>query len=386
MDNFIVKTFQPLYLTVDGIGPFREEPFRMAFLDKKDEPCNLYMLVSQNGRGKTTLLELMTCLMEMLSLREPEILGFEDLDNGSGRAQWDILTTLIREGREETVVLSLGAGRDSPWALHPWGAGELEKFGAEAWCRMGYLRHASGRLELVGRSDERVEDLIAAVRVHADRAPMGFEDDTWTLPTLLYFSAYRDIPRVTDPERGIMEPHDWGYRPVHRFGRESTNWLDSLDNLLVWFNWLDVERFDSALKIINKRVFSDSAKYISGIRKRPPEAVVKNGKYPHRLDRLSSGEKSLVQLYLRTGTHMSQNTILMIDEMDVHLHSKWQHRTLNMLKDMAKTHTGLTIIFSAHARELIPAFAYEILEHGLRKSGHIIEEGIGCEPPIKEGE
>lgn len=385
MDNFIVKAFQPLFLTVDGIGPFREESFTMAFLDKKDEPCNLYMLISQNGRGKTTLLELMTCLMDMLSLREPQVLGFEDLDNGSGRAQWDILTTLIREGREETIILSLGAGRDSPWALRPWGQGELDKFGAQSWCRMGYLRHASGRLELVGRSDERVEDLLAAVRVHADRAPMGFEEDPWTLPTLLYFSAYRDIPRVADPERGIMEPHDWGYRPVHRFGRESTNWRDSLDNLLVWLKWLDEERFNSAVKIINERVFSGTTKYLAGIRKQPPEAVVKNGTYSHRLDRLSSGEKSLLQLYLRTGTHMSQNTILIIDEIDVHLHSKWQHRTLNLLKEMARTHEGLTVIFSTHARELIPAFAYEIPERGLRKSGHIIEEGIGCEPQNKEG-
>ena len=80
MDNFVVKRFQPLYLTVDGIGPFRENPFTMAFLDRENKPCNLYMLISQNGRGKTTLLEVMVCLMDMLSLQEPRILGFEDLD------------------------------------------------------------------------------------------------------------------------------------------------------------------------------------------------------------------------------------------------------------------------------------------------------------------
>lgn len=376
MDNFVVDAFQPLFLTVEGIGPFRGAPFTLAFLDRENKPCNLYMLISQNGRGKTTLLELMACLMDMLSMQDPQTLGFEDLDNGSGRVQWDILTTLSRDGRKETIILSLGAGRDNPWELRPWGRGALDSFGATDWCRMGYQRHASGRLELIGRSDERVQDLIAAAKVHADRAPLGFEDDPWTLPTLLYFSAYRDIPRVTDSDRGIMAPHDWGYRPVHRFGRESTHWRDSLDNLLVWLKWLDEDRFKNAVEIINKRVFSGTSKYVAGVRKQPPEAVVTNGEYPHRLDRLSSGEKSLVQLYLRTGAHMSRNTILIIDEMDVHLHSKWQHATLALLKEMAKTHEGLTIIFSSHARELIPAFAHEIPEPGLRKSGHIIEEGL----------
>lgn len=102
-----------------------------------------------------------------------------------------------------------------------------------------------------------------------------------------------------------------------------------------------------------------------------------NDGYSHRLDRLSSGEKSLVQLYLRTGIHMTRNTILLIDELDVHLHSKWQHDLLNMLKQMAKNHPCLTIITSSHARELIPAFGHDIPEQGLRKGGHIIEEGIG---------
>lgn len=377
MDNFLVKTFRPLSLAVEGIGPFQEKPFTMEFLDREGEPCNIYMMISQNGRGKTTLLELMASLMGMLGLQDPTSLGFEDLDNGNGRAQWDILTTLVRDGLEETVVLSLGAGRDDPWGLHPWGEGELTKFGASKWCRLGYIRHASGRLELVGLGDERTADLIAAVRVHADAAPEGFEDDLLSLPTLHYFSAYRDIARVTEGDRGITQPHDWGYRPVHRFGRESPSWNNSLDNLLVWLKWLDEKRFERAVATINERVFSGSQKYLKGVRKQPPEGVVVNSGYQHRMDRLSSGEKSLVQLYLRAGVHMTQNTILLVDEMDVHLHTKMLHRTLNMLKGMAREHQGLTIIFTSHARELITAFAHTVREPGLRKSGHIIDEGLG---------
>ncbi len=375
-DNFLVYEFRPLFLTVEDIGPFRGQPYDIDFTDSEDEPCNFFLLMSQNGRGKTTLMELMAALMALLGQAEPDTLGFEDLDNGSGRAQWDIFVRLHRNGSDESLVLSLGAGRDDPIALRPWGESMLTKYGADHWCPWGYRRHTSGRLEVFGHNDEHTQDLVAAVRSHQGDAPAAFEDDPLTMPTLLYFSAYRDIARITEGDRGVMQPAAWGYRPVHSFGQESRGWKDSLDNLLVWLKWLDDGRYELALKTINERVFGGTAKFLKGVRKDPPQAVVDNAGSTHRLDRLSSGEKSLVQLYLRTGIHMSRNTILLVDEMDIHLHSKWQHRLLNLLKQMAKDHPGLTIIASSHARELIPAFAHDIPERGLRKAGEILETGL----------
>jgi energy-coupling factor transporter ATP-binding protein EcfA2 len=376
-DNFLVLDFRPLFLTVEGVGPFREAPFELDFTDANGEPCNFFLLMSQNGRGKTTLLEVMAALMGLLERREPALIGFEDLDNGDGRAQWDLLALLCRDGREETLVISLAAGCDDPWMLKPWGEGLLRSYKADHWCPFGLQRHTSGRLEAFGETDERVQDLLAAIRAHMSDAPAVFEDDPLSIPTLLSFSAYRDIARVTEGDRGIMQPGAWGYRPVQRFGQESRGWKDSLDNLLVWLSWLDDGRYELALKTINERVFAGGTKFLRGVRKDPPQAVVENGTHRHRLDRLSSGEKSLVQVYLRTGVHMTRSTILVIDEMDIHLHSKWQHRMLNILKQMAKDHPGLTIIASSHARELIPAFAHDIAEPGLRKAGEIIEAGLG---------
>jgi energy-coupling factor transporter ATP-binding protein EcfA2 len=377
-DNFLVLDFRPLFLTVEGVGPFQEAPFELDFTDSNGEPCNFFLLMSQNGRGKTTLLEAMTALMGLLEQPEPAPIGFEDLDNGAGRAQWDLLVRLYRDGREETLVMSLAAGRDEPWTLKPWGESLLQSYGADRWCPFGLQRHTSGRLEVFGENDERIQDLLAAICAHMGEAPVVFEDDPLAMPTLLSFSAYRDIARVTEGDRGIMQPGAWGYRPVQRFGQESRGWKDSLDNLLVWLSWLDDGRYEQALKTINERIFAGSTKFLRGVRKDPPQAVVENGKdHRHRLDRLSSGEKSLVQIYLRAGVHMTRSTILVIDEMDIHLHSKWQHRLLNILKQMAKDHPGLTIIASSHARELIPAFAHDIEEPGLRKAGEIIEAGLG---------
>lgn len=152
------------------------------------------------------------------------------------------------------------------------------------------MRHASGRLTRIGDSplptlhpesegrvtrisdDSFVADLLAAMRSNMDRTPDAFEDDPLTMPTVLYFSAYRDIPKVKDWDRGVMQP--------------------------------------------------------------------------------------------------------LVDELDIHLHSIWQHRVLAVFKQLAVEHPGMTIIASTHARELIPAFAHDIREEGLRKGGHIIEEGL----------
>lgn len=372
LDNFLVQEFRPLFLTVQGIGPFQESPYVVDFTDSEDQPCNFFLLLSENGRGKTILMEVMASLMRQFEHTEAGALGYEEIDNGSGRAQWDFFVRLYREGRDERFVLSLAAGSGRPWALSDWGEERLQKYGVESHCTFATQRHASGRFSHFGHDDERVADLLAAFRAQNNQSPQAFEYDPLTLPTLIHFSSYRDIPRVTDQDRGIMQPKAWGYQVVHSFDRESRGWRDSLDNLLVWLNWLDDGRYKQAIDTINQRVFDGTGKFLKGVRKQPPEAVMVNDGHAHRLDRLSSGEKSLVQLYLRTGIHMTRNTLLLIDEMDVHLHSKWQHQTLNLLKQMAKDHAGLTIIASTHARELIPAFAHDIPEKGLRKGGELI--------------
>ena len=126
---------------------------------------------------------------------------------------------------------------------------------------------------------------------------------------------------------------------MHVFDIEGRDWRDSLDNLLVWLKWLDDGRFEKAVEIVNKRVFGEaSEKKLKGVRKEPPEAIVENGNSEHCLNRLSSGEKSLVQLWLRIGAHMTRNTILLIDEPEVHLHRNWVYETLFNLTQLAKDH------------------------------------------------
>ena len=375
--KFHVTGFRPVRLTVDRIGPFQDKMWSFDFTDRADRPCNYYLFASENGRGKTTLLDLMACMMDMLGRDQLNEFGIESLDKGGGRAQWDILLDIDQDGKKSSYIFSLIAGNiGEGTVLKEWNHEELEKIGAEAWHLFGFRKSASGRIKTIHDTNSWVNDFSILLKNEKGRRLLEFENDSLTYPTLLYFSAYRDIETISESERKITTPEGWGYNIVNKFGKEGWQWTHSLDNLIVWLKWIDDGRFERSLEIVNKRVFRGKNKFLKGVRKDPPEAIIENEGHEHRLDQLSSGEKSLLQICLRMGAHMTSNTILLIDEMDVHLHSKWQHKILNWLKDMAITYPGLTIISSTHSREIIRAFAFEVEEKGLRKSGYLIENDL----------
>lgn len=382
MVNVTVELFAPLFLSIDRVGPFQERMEVFDFTDAKDEPCNVYLMVSKNGRGKTTVMELMAAMMGMLGKFESSGVGIEDLDRGLGRAQWDIKVTLNTNGHQETVILSLLAGlMGEDTALKFWSPEEQQTYGATAWHRFGFVHSTQGGLySMVGRNNHWVRNINVLIDSSRGDRLTSFDGDALTYPTLIYFSAYRNIVRLDATERAIVAPRDWNYQPVHVFDIEGQDWRSSLDSLLVWLKWLDDGRFEDAVQAINERVFKvgdpqlDSGKFLKGVRKEPPEAVVVSGEQEHRLDKLSSGEKSLVQLYLRLGAHMTRNTIVLVDEPEVHLHRNLQYETLFELFRLAKkNYPHVSVFMATHSERLMKAFALDQIEENLIKGAYIIE-------------
>lgn len=393
MEELRIYEFRPLFLTLDRIGPFRNF-YQIDFTDKSHHPCNFYMMVSPNGLGKTTALEIFACLVDLLGKKDISAYGHEDLDRKGGRAQLDFWVRLRWQGRDQAVVLSVVAGKlGEEVFLKPWADGLLKEHSAESWHRTGFRSPVVGRYENVAsRQNELLQDFLAAIRASGDMAPDElFLQPNYHLPTVLYFSAYRDIPPISENngsiahngkelyERNISQPSHWNYRPLHAFDAHSTLWRDSLDNLAVWLKWLDNGSFEAAQRLIDQEVFVRTPKRLKGIRKVPPEAQVDAGDGEiHRLDRLSSGEKSLVHLLLRIGAHATANTIVMIDEMDAHLHILWQHRLYNLLERLVLDHPGFTVVMTTHSTEILRRFtaAMNIEKEGLYSGGELIEREL----------
>lgn len=382
--EMMIYDFKPLRLTLDRIGPFQEQPYEIDFTDKQLRPCNIFLMVSQNGFGKTTILETMAALVGLLDKEAPLEYGQEDLDRNLGRAQLDLFLRVFWQGRDQTVVLSILAGAlGEEISLKVWDDQTLADYGTESWHRLNYRSRVPGRIEKGKASSELVEDLLATIHFGLGRMPDNFAESAEPLPTLLYFSAYRDIPTIQTnrPANGSLEPRSisqpkhWGYRAVHRFSPHDQEWLGSLDNLLVWLKWLSDGRFEKARDLINSRVFRGNEKMLKDVRRDPPEAIIQCGEQTHRLDRLSSGEKSLCHLFLRIGAHMTRNTIVLIDELEAHLHIRWQHALFKALKELAAENSGLTVIATTHSSELLHTFvnSIDIKEKGIIKGGDLIE-------------
>ncbi len=383
MDELIIYEFRPLFLTLERIGPFRNI-HEIDFTDSNHHPCNFYMVVSGNGMGKTTALEIFSCLMNLLPKKDIYAYGHDDLDKKDGRAQLDFWVRLHWQGRDMSVVLSVLAGKiGEETFLKPWADDLLTLHNAESWHRLGFRSPVSGRYEnIMSRKDELLLDLLSAIRTSQENAPEEyFLQPTFHLPTVLYFSAYRDIPSISDDNNGggrtIGQPSHWNYRPLYAFDAHSTLWCDSLDNLAIWLKWLDNGSFEAAQKLIDEQVFVGTPKRLKGVRKVPPEAQIDAGDGEiHGLNRLSSGEKSLVHLFLRIGAHGTANTIILIDEIDAHLHILWQHRLYNALEKLAKDHPGFTVIMTTHSTEILRRFtaAMGIEKEGLYLGGELVEQ------------
>jgi hypothetical protein len=391
MDELRIYEFRPLFFLLENIGPFRNL-HALDFTDSDFHPCNFYVINSLNGLGKTIASEIFACLVDLLGKREISSYGHEDLDRKGGRAQLDFWLRLHWQGRDRAVVLSVVAGTlGEDLFLRPWPESLLSQHGAESWHRTGFRSPVVGRYEnIASRQDELLQDFAAAIRASMDDAPDEyFLHPKFHLPTVLYFSAYREIPPISGDhcgagrngtevfQRHISQPSHWNYYPLHAFEAHSTLWQDSLDNLLVWLKWLDNGSFETARKLINEQLFDGTPKVLKDVRKVPPEAQVDAGEGEiHRLDRLSSGEKSLAHLFLRIGAHATANTVILIDEMDAHLHIRWVHRLYNALEKLVLDHSGFTIIMTTHSTEILRRFAAatKIERQGLYLGGELIEE------------
>ena len=392
MEDLLIYDFKPLFLSLDRIGPF-QSGYKIDFTDNNNRPCNFFMMVSPNGLGKTTSLEIFSCLTNLLGQKAIDSYGHEDLDKRGGRAQLDFWVRLRWQGKNTSIVLSVLAGViGEEMFINPWGAEDLKNVNAESWHKAGFRSAVIGRYDsIAARSDDLLQDLLASFRVASETAPEEyFLQPSFHLPTVLYFSAYRDIPYPNNDnhdcvphaahsinERSIVAPDHWNYRPLHAFEAHSAYWKNSLDNLLVWLKWLDNGSFEKAQDLINKELFDGTEKFLKNVRKNPPEAIIQTeNEQTHRLDRLSSGEKSLAYLFLRIGAHSTRNTIVLIDEMDIHLHIRWQHRLYNALEKLAKDNPGFTVILTTHSIEILRRFTATMGQEreGLYLGGELIEE------------
>lgn len=387
MQDLVIADWNFLRLTLRDIGPFRQGEQQFDFLGVDTEggtpngaaPANLYMLLAKNAYGKTTVLETIYGLFGLLN---DEPTGRFSQYAAEGQAQLDIRATWIIDGRSQTVLLSLWNGANGP--IRSWTEAELDEVAqTKHWAKLGLMMTSTGVM-VNPVSDPLGAFFYSAIRQQLGVPPTALFGLSQVMPTVLYFPADR---RVVAPvaNAAVTRPDHWGYQPAQIFSSDGPDWGSSIDNVLVWLEWLadrgnqtaGDRRVDILLDFLNALIFKDDpSKRILPPRREELRTYVETRHGPHPLAGLSHGERALLQILARTLTHMTANTIILIDEIEIHLHTRWMNRMFEAMKELLREYKALSLIFTTHNRELIQVFQHKVKEEGLVKGGYLIESEI----------
>lgn len=358
-------SFSLASLSLVDIGPLRTLT-TVSFEAGKEGPSNLFLLMGMNGSGKTTVLDAAYTAMNLLSAAEHQHFGLEDVDLGTGGFQLDAFIELDDGRRAESFLLSIVGG--APGLLRTWSPEELPA--GVTQIVLTYARRSSdGRIERSSRSDPRAIQFADAVLEHLGSPPTSLFDQLFGYPTLLYFRSDRSVVRTQAGGRGITRPLGLDYHPAHLFGADTGAWEASLDNLFVWFAWLDAEREREARELVNDLVFKRSRKRLGEVDRQRLSVPVEVEEGSHRLDQLSSGERQMVQLLVRIAAHMAGPTIVLIDEVEQHLHVTMRRRLISTMKQLARDHAKLSFVMTSHHFDAVRILQPKLQEQGLRKAG-----------------
>lgn len=414
--SFAVNVFAPIALRLLKVGPFQAKEVVLRFDDDKKtdpKPTNLYLIAGMNGLGKTTILE---SIVACLGLLEGDLRGSPPpapewlTDHPDARLQLDVLVELVEQSEKRRGVLSLvlcEEPRQTSPGLHYWTGSELTQWGASFHARLTVHSPSGPRVweevafDTAGDLDDHAVELVRGLRDHIQRAkrkPIGDQlmAPTADAPSVLMFTSHRDLaPRVPSGDRFITQPPEWSHSLVRRFDNER-GWLSSLDALLVYLDYIDGRRnaeqgeprFNEARKLLNEHLFIDEeglpTKTLLRVDREQMATVIEvktpspDGGPPmtttHGLDRLSSGEKAFAQILVRLATHMTKNTLVLIDEADLHLHPSWERSLMASLKRLVRRQPGLRCFVATHSNDMITIFDVHRDETSLTKDGFIVND------------
>jgi ABC-type lipoprotein export system ATPase subunit len=363
--------FQLAQLTLLDVGPLRGET-NVSLMGADNKAVNIYLIMGPNGAGKTTILESIYTAMHLLDSREHFAFGMDALDHHGGGLQLDALVTLDDGVRSRLFVLSIVAG--APGLLLNWTKKQLGELGAENQIMLFYKHRATGNV--ITRSAESHPEALSfsdAILDGLGEQPAALCDTGNGFPTVLYFPSDRGIRRPPEGQRAVTRPEGLGYQAAHRFDADGATWASSIDNLFVWFTWLNDGREELCRDMVNRLIFRKQ-KLLKAV-DRPTLTVpveVDHG-VTHRLDQLSSGERQLVQLVVRVASHMTGSTVVLIDETEQHLHLLMRRRLINIIKEWARDYDSMGFILTSHQADSMRMLAPKQEEPGLVKGGCLVK-------------
>lgn len=314
----------------------------------------LTVLVGVNGSGKTTILDALTVLFSHLN---------EAIDTGGKKTGRDFSDLDIQLGAKETrnaMTVTLGQKRFS-WSI--------------VRTRKNPKRQTQADISDVERLNEYVLELMDREKLPSLPLAVYYDVHRAVLDISLYgfsfnekirkdsdFSAYKNALSVANRDfRVFFEwfrhrediENEYRLHPAARDGGEAEN-----------LNYRDPQ-----LEAVRQAIYRLTGFSHMRIRRNPPRMEVLKGEHHLDVRQLSDGEKCLLAMVgdlarrLALVNHnltdpLDGSAVVMIDEIELHLHPEWQHQVI----------PGLLNTFP-HCQFLITTHSPQVLSHV--RFGHI---------------
>ena len=326
------------------------------------QPQDLICLSGVNGTGKTTIMDLVSNLIALLSNKLNPLLGFNSQKPNiltlTEFAQLDILIkgkvfsivfgdkryiqkdknnkqTLLIDKEVKDIYIkiekSLKLERNSNYNLINVLADDNNS--------LVFRSEYSGRNKQF-KNEEILSKLFDNIKNKVSKQVN--RDDLSYLPLLYYFTTIER--QILDINYSNIPKYQFEYNIAHTYDPKK----EDLNGLFVYYDYAYPKEFENLKKWINNSVLTD--KKLERIDRPEFKTLIKTKDgAEHGLELLSSGEKNLliiaVQLYLKA----SQNTVFLIDEIDNNLHPEFQEKLMKIVKDIQKRF-DCQIIASSHSR------------------------------------
>lgn len=351
--------------------------------ERAREPCNLFFIQGGEGSGKSTIVDTLHGLFDLLGIRSRGAFqrpGRYDFDLRKAKAQLDLMVRLVIDGTCRNILLSVWFGQEQApvdWSdtirtTRPWRATDFARIGfvdvrtepARGTNELGHLILRAVRL----RDGAGMTAVPAAGRdLCSDDLVAGHP----ALPTALLFKACGptalrlgsskfDRPRCYAPAKLFDLVGD----PIHVLNASLELPTDGIEP---WFDQL-VDRVGQIVKLDAgrpKRIARDSDP-------RELSVVFDRRSFRPPMSVLGAGEQSLLSVHFGTLLGMTEATMVLIDGIDDFIEPRRYRSVIESLKRLAQLNPALAIIATARDPALVKSFDYRRVEANLIKGGELL--------------
>ncbi len=307
---------------------------------------DVMVIGSQNGLGKTSILECCSLLLSTLTTDRKQ---FPIADPRA----WPVHLPdfLIRAGAERLDLdgeMSLGRRKFSV-SFHLNRRGNVRIFGEK-------LEEAREAFRSTGNSESVGEDLIGAIS--------GMSTDPVLADSFLLFHSYRKV-QEGNPELGMMadERSYRSFRFRRRYDFAASRFkmiiLRSLMQQADLFELSEVENPNTAIDRLNELLEFYAGGTISKLRPRADNTVdfriqPNGGGKSFTFDGLSSGQKEIISTLFLIWYHTQDRPlVVLIDEPELHLNVQWHRSFVNKLFELAPSNQYIVATHSVDVMDSV---------------------------------